>query len=334
MSGIKIILGRTTVIKKALLAVIALLVLGTAFFFFRFTVLLPRDIPVPAITLPTSPAEIERGRYLANHVAVCMDCHSTRDWNYFAGPLVPGTLGKGGEVFDHDSGLPGVLISKNITPHALGDWSDGEVFRAVTGGLQNDGDALFPLMPYDAYRTMDEGDVLAIIAYLRTLAPIDNDVPDHQLDFPLNLIVNSIPKAAELRTINRDDPVEYGGYLAQMAGCTWCHTPINATQQSVPEQLLAGGHEFMLNGKLIRASNISSDKDTGIGNWTRAQFIARFRQYQGEAGRTIPLDEDGNNTLMSWTLFADMTDEDLGAIYTFLMQSEPRSNAVVSDTKF
>jgi hypothetical protein len=333
MSGIKIILGRTTVIKKALLAVIALLVLGTAFFFFRFTVLLPRDIPVPVITLPTSPAEIERGRYLANHVAVCMDCHSTRDWNYFAGPLVPGTLGKGGEVFDRDSGLPGVLISKNITPHALGDWSDGEVFRAVTGGLQNDGDALFPLMPYDAYRTMDERDVLAIIAYLRTLAPIDNDVPDHQLDFPLNLIVNSIPKAAELRTINRDDPVEYGGYLAQMAGCTWCHTPINATQQSVPEQLLAGGHEFMLNGKLIRASNISSDKDTGIGNWTRAQFIARFRQYQGEAGRTIPLDEDGNNTLMSWTLFADMTDTDLSAIYTFLMQSEPRSNVVGSDPK-
>jgi hypothetical protein len=333
MSGIKIILGRTAVIKKALLAVIALLVLGTAFFFFRFTVLLPRDIPVPVITLPTSPAEIERGRYLANHVAVCMDCHSTRDWNYFAGPLVPGTLGKGGEVFDRDSGLPGVLISKNITPHALGDWSDGEVFRAVTGGLQNDGDALFPLMPYDAYRTMDERDVLAIIAYLRTLAPIDNDVPDHQLDFPLNLIVNSIPKAAELRTINRDDPVEYGGYLAQMAGCTWCHTPINATQQSVPEQLLAGGHEFMLNGKLIRASNISSDKDTGIGNWTRAQFIARFRQYQGEAGRTIPLDEDGNNTLMSWTLFADMTDTDLSAIYTFLMQSEPRSNVVGSDPK-
>jgi mono/diheme cytochrome c family protein len=296
-------------------------------------VLLPRDIPVPDITLPTSAAEIERGRYLANHVAVCMDCHSTRDWNYFAGPLVPGTLGKGGEVFDRDSGLPGVLISKNITPHALGDWSDGEVFRAVTGGLQNDGDALFPLMPYDAYRTMDERDVLAIIAYLRTLAPIDNDVPDHQLDFPLNLIVNSIPKAAELRTINRDDPVEYGGYLAQMAGCTWCHTPINATQQSVPEQLLAGGHEFMLNGKLIRASNISSDKDTGIGNWTRAQFIARFRQYQSEAGRTIPLDEDGNNTLMSWTLFADMTDTDLSAIYTFLMQSEPRSNVVGSDPK-
>ena len=83
------------------------------------------------------------------------------------------------------------------------------------------------------------------------------------------------------------------------------------------------------NGKIVRATNISSDKDTGIGNWTEAQFIARFRQYQREAGRTLPLGEDGNNTLMSWTLFADMTDEDLAAIYAYLMASEPRGNAVV-----
>ena len=321
--------------KKLFLAVLGLLVVGTAFFFFRFTVLLPRDIPIPDITVSTDPATIERGRYLANHVAVCMDCHSQRDWNYYAGPIVPGTLGQGGEVFDQSTGLPGVIISKNITPHGLSNWSDGELYRAITGGLQNDGDALFPLMPYDAYRTMAQDDILAIMAYLRSLTPIANDTPDHQLDFPLNLIVNAIPLAAEPRTVNRaDDSLagqqEYGAYLAQMAGCTWCHTPVNATQQAIPEQLLAGGHEFVLpNGKLVRATNISSDKEFGIGNWTEAQFIARFRQYQGEAGRTIPLGADGNNTLMSWTLFAGMTDEDLGAIYQYLMASEPRQGEVV-----
>ena len=53
---------------------------------------------------------------------------------------------------------------------------------------------------------MDEQDLLAIMAYLRTLEPIENDVPDHRLDFPLNLIVNSIPLEAELRTVNREDP--------------------------------------------------------------------------------------------------------------------------------
>jgi len=316
------------VIKKIIFIVLGIAVLGTAWFFFRFTVLLPRDIPVPEITLPSSPAEIERGRYLASHVAVCMDCHSRRNWSYFSGPITPGTLGKGGEVFDEDTGLPGLIISKNITPHNLGDWSDGELFRAITGGLQNDGDALFPLMPYDAYRTMDERDVLAIIAYLRTLEPIENDVPDHRLNFPLNLIVNSIPREAELRTVNREDPVEYGEYLSKLAGCTWCHTPINATQQLIPEQSLAGGHEFFMGRFVVRAANISPDPDSGIGNWSLEQFIAKFREYQGQAGRTIPLGEDGFNTLMPWTMYADMTDEDLGAIYAFLMQSEPRRNGV------
>ena len=316
-------------LRKILLAVVALLILGTAFFFFRFTVLLPRDIPVPDITLPTSAANIERGRYLANHVMVCMDCHSTRNWDYYAGPIVEGTLGKGGEVFDQSTGLPGVLVSKNITPHALGDWSDGEIYRAITGGLQADGKALFPLMPYDAYRTMEQQDILDIIAYLRSLAPIANATPDHKLDFPLNLIVNAIPRAAEPRTVNRADPVEYGGYLAQMAGCTWCHTPVNATQQAIPEQLLAGGHEFVLaNRRLVRASNISPDKVTGIGNWTREQFIARFRSYQGEAGKALAMGEEGHNTVMSWTLFADMKDEDLSAIYAYLMAAEPRRNKV------
>ena len=74
---------------------------------------------------------------------------------------------------------------------------------------------------------------------------------------------------------------------------------------------------------------ISPDKASSFGNWTEAQFIARFRQYQGEAGRTIPLGADGNNTLMSWTLFAGMTDGDLAAIYVYLMASEPRGNGVV-----
>jgi hypothetical protein len=317
------------VIKKIILAALAIVILGTAWFFFRFTVLLPRDIPVPQVTLPTSPDEIEHGRYFAKHVAVCMDCHSTRDWSYFAGPLIPGTLGKGGEVFDQDTGLPGVVISRNITPYSLGDWSDGELYRVITGGLQKDGDALFPLMPYDAYRTMDERDLLAIMAYLRTLEPIANDVSDHRLNFPLNLIVNSIPLEAELKTVDRNNPIEYGEYLSTLAGCTWCHTPINATQQTIPEQSLAGGHEFYMDQFVVRAANISPDKETGIGTWTREQFISRFREFRGEAGRTRPPGADGRNTLMSWTMYADMTDEDLGAIYAFLMQSEPRSNEVV-----
>ena len=315
-------------IKKILIGLIAVIVIGGAGFFYYFTVVLPRDIPVPEITVSSDPEVIERGRYLAMHVAVCMDCHSTRNWDYYSGPIVPGTLGQGGERFDEESGLPGVMLSKNITPYNLGDWSDGELFRGITGGLQKNGDALFPLMPYDAYRTMDEDDLLAIMAYIRTLEPIENDIPKHQLNFPLSLIVNSIPREAELRRIDRSDALAYGEYVAKLAGCTWCHTPLNASQQVDTDRLLAGGHEFVMGEYVIRASNISSDKDTGIGSWTLEKFIAGFRRYQSAEGRMIPMAEGGYNTLMPWTMYANMTDEDLDAIFTFLQASEPMTNSV------
>lgn len=314
-------------LRKLVMAVIGLVLVGTAGFFFYFGVMLPRPIPIPDIRLPTDEASIERGRYLANHVAVCMDCHSRRDWSYFSGPLVPGTLGQGGERFDASTGLPGLVISKNITPAAIASWSDGELHRAITGGLRPDGSALFPLMPYDAYRFMPYEDVLAIMAYLRTLPPIRNEVPARKLDFPLNLIVNSIPRAAEPRPVNRADPVDYGRYLATIGGCIWCHTPVDERQQSVPELTLAGGHEFPMGGFVVRAANITPDRDTGIGTWSREDFIARFRRYQGAAG-LIPVRSGDFNSPMSWTRYADMTEEDLSALYAFLMQSRPILNRV------
>ncbi len=76
------------------------------------------------------------------------------------------------------------------------------------------------------------------------------------------------------------------------------------------------------------SANISPDPDTGIGRWSRADFIARFRAYQGPEAEQLPLGADGFNTQMSWTQFAGMTDDDLGAIYAFLIQSKPISNRI------
>jgi hypothetical protein len=315
-------------IKKIVFGLVAVIVFGVGGFFYYFSVILPRDIPAPEMSLPTDAETVERGRYLATHVAVCMDCHSTRNWDFYSGPIVPGSLGRGGEIFDHESGLPGVMMSKNITPYNLADWSNGELFRAITGGLQKNGDALFPLMPYDAYRTMDEDDVIAIMAYLRTLESIENDVPKHQLDFPLNMIVNSIPREAELRHIDRSNQLEYGEYLATLAGCIWCHSPLNASQQVDTSKLLAGGHEFVMGESIVRASNLSPDKETGIGTWTLDKFIAGFRRYQSAEGRMIPMAQGGYNTLMPWTMYADMKDEDLAAIFAYLQSTNPVSNPV------
>src|SRR5258706_3034756 len=138
------------------------------------------------IKIDYTPEQIARGKYLATSVTVCMDCHSKRDWSQFSGPLVPGSLGQGGERFDQSVGLPGAFISKNITPHGISRYTDGELFRLITTGVNKESKAMFPLMPYPYYGRMDREDIYSIIAYVRSIAPIENVVEQSQPDFPMN----------------------------------------------------------------------------------------------------------------------------------------------------
>ncbi|HEY5409053.1 MAG TPA: cytochrome C, partial [Ginsengibacter sp.] len=136
---------------------------------------LPNVGPAPDMKIDYTAQRVERGRYLANSVTACMDCHSTRDWSKFAGPLMPGTLGKGGERFDQKTGFPGVFYSRNITPAGISRYTDGELFRVISTGVTKEGTALFPVMPYAHYGKMDSEDIMSLIAYIRTLAPIQNE---------------------------------------------------------------------------------------------------------------------------------------------------------------
>ena len=100
---------------------------------------------------------LARGEYLFNNVAGCIDCHSQRDFTKYSGPVVPGTEGGGGMVFDQKFGLPGVIYGKNITPDSatgIGTWSDNDILRALTQGISKNGDTLFPLMSYPNFNRM------------------------------------------------------------------------------------------------------------------------------------------------------------------------------------
>lgn len=214
-----------------------------------------------------TPERVERGEYLATHVAVCMDCHSQRDWSRFSAPLVEGTLGQGGEYFGQEMGFPGKFYARNITPANLADWTDGEIFRAITTGVSKYGDALFPVMPYASYGKMDEEDIYDIIAYLRSLEPIENKIPHSEADFPMNFIKNTIPKNPIFT--ERPDPNDkerYGGYLVNAAGCIDCHTQVK-NGQLISELAFSGGREFSMPAGVVRSSNITPDAETGIGSW-------------------------------------------------------------------
>lgn len=314
------------VVRIFLYVTLLIVLIGLGAFFYLKKAL-PSVKPAPDMKVEGTPAQVERGRYLANYVAVCMDCHSTRDWSRFSGPLVEGTLGKGGERFPREFGFPGEYYSKNITPAGIGDWTDGEVFRAITSGVDKNGKALFPLMPYPHYGMADEEDIKAIIAYIRTLAPIKNKVPESETDFPMNLILNTIPEDPEFKP-KPTNPIEYGGYLANMASCVTCHTQVDKGKL-VEGKEWSGGREFPMPGfGTVRSANITFDTKTGIGNWSREAFIKRFKYYADSAYTPHMVSVNQLNTIMPWTMYAQMTSDDLGAIYDYLKTLKPINNPV------
>ena len=309
--------------KKILLAVVVLLLLIPIGLITYLNVAFPKDIPAPAITASKDPAVIAHGEYLANHVLACVDCHSDRNWTARTGPVVPGTIGKGGQGMEPEVGD---VVARNITPFALADWSDGEIARAIACGLDRDGVALSPSMPYMEYNTLYEEDLVAVVSYIRTLAPIDNTPRDSKYSFPFSLILKTMPKPYEpMRAPSNPTPIERGEYLVSHAGCQHCHTPFEKGKYD-ESMRFAGGHKLVYESTNQISPNITMDPSTGIGSWNEQSFIAMFRAYGTEAGRAIPAAERGGPTIMPWSSFAGMTDEDLGAIWTFLQTVPTRQH--------
>ncbi len=313
--------------KKVFLIIFLIVVIAIAGIAGYLKFALPDITQSPSLTVTVTPERVKRGEYLANHVAVCMDCHSTRDWSRFTGPLLPGTLGKGGEYFGREMGFPGIFYSKNITPENLGTWTDGEIFRTITTGVDKNGNALFPVMPYLHYGKMDKEDVYDIIAYLRQLPPVKSEIPQRSIDFPMNFILNTIPaNAVPLERPAKTDLVNYGHYLVTIAACIECHTQVNKGQ-IIPELAYAGGREFQMGNGIVRSANITPDAETGLGNWTEDTFIARFKAYTDSVnvGKLAP---NRVNTIMPWAMYGGMDTTDLRAIYAYLKTIQPVKNKV------
>ncbi len=295
---------------------------------------LPNVGDAPELKVEATVDRIERGRYLAHSVAVCLDCHSTRDWSKFSGPIVPGTLGKGGDRFDENVGFPGVYVAKNITPFGITRYTDGELYRVITTGVTKEGKVVFPVMPYPYYGKMDDEDIYSLIAYIRTLDPIENQTPESTSNFPMNFIINTIPQKGN--PTKRPDPnnqLAYGAYLVNASSCIECHTQAD-NGQIIKELAFAGGREFGFPDKsTVRSSNITPDEETGIGKMTSREFISKFKIY-ADSSYTSPNVKAGEyNSIMPWTMYAHMTEQDLSAIYAYLRTVTPVKNSVVKFTR-
>jgi len=319
--------------KKIVLWIVVIVAVSLVSVLIYIKFALPDISAAPVLKVEMTPERIARGEYLANHVAVCIDCHSTRDWSRFSGPPTPGTLGKGGDLFDQKFGFPGSYYAKNITPEGISRYTDGELFRTITTGVSKEGRAMFPVMPFHYYGQMDQEDIKSIIAYIRTLPSIKNDIPESSSDFPMNFIINTLPHEANFTNLPKEtDVVNYGKYLVNAGSCVECHSKFEKGSL-IKGTEFGGGREFPFpDGSIVRSANISSDENTGIGGWDDETFVSLFKAHSDSATLATKLKPGEFNSIMPWTMYGKMKEVDLKAIFAYLKTVKPVTNNVVKFT--
>ncbi|MBE2242287.1 MAG: c-type cytochrome [Burkholderiaceae bacterium] len=122
---------------------------------------------VGSVAAPPQSDKVRYGEYLAN-IGHCMDCHTPRDDK---GMLMRAQWGAGGQAIP---GPWGVSISRNLTPGpgGLKDWTDAQIAHTIRSGLDRKGQPLKPPMAFWFYKNIDDAEMAALIAYLRSLAPL------------------------------------------------------------------------------------------------------------------------------------------------------------------
>ncbi len=247
-----------------------------------------------AVTIPTDAASIARGEHLAHSVSVCVGCH---------------TPNLGGDYLINDPSFA-ILPAPNLTAGQGGiggGYTDADWVRAIRHGVAADGRGLLA-MPSQWFNYMTDEDLGALVAYLKTVAPVDHELPPRQAAFLPHILValGQFPLAPELIAKNSprvDVPVgptaEYGEYVSRIAACRDCHghNLAGGTDPNAPKGLnLTPGGGF-------------------TAYQTADDFIKVIRTGETPGGRTLS-DE------MPWKEYQGMSDDELTALFAYLKSLE------------
>jgi mono/diheme cytochrome c family protein len=257
---------------------------------------------------------IKRGEYLA-HAADCVACHTAPG----AAPY------SGGFAFN----MPfGTIYSTNITPDketGIGNYTDAQFIAALRDGKRANGENLYPAMPYTSYTLMTDEDALAIKAYLFSLEPVNSPARPTVLSWPYNqrgllplwnIMFN--PNARFRPNTGQSPEWNRGAYLAEAMGhCGECHTPRNIAQALNNHSKFAGA---LTAG--WRAYNISSDKESGIGDWDDASVFSYLHtgHAEGHGGAAGPMGEASDDSLTY------LTEGDIHALVTYVRSVPPHNS--------
>jgi mono/diheme cytochrome c family protein len=257
-------------------------------------------VPDNRVAVPTDTSSIQRGQHLAG-VARCAECH---------GPALAGM------VLVDDPAV-GRITAPNLTRGqggAASTFSDADFVRALRYGVDPAGRSLL-VMPSEDYSHLSDADVGAIIAYVRSLTPLDRTLRPSELrpigralfatgQFPRQA-AEDIDANAPLPPAPSPGPTaEYGQYLAASAGCAGCHGDD-----------LGGARTLRSPREVAYAPNITL---AGIGTWSEADFLRAMRTGKRPNGTAM-------DTSMPWPYYAQLTDDELRALWRYLQAVPPRA---------
>ncbi|MDX1768914.1 MAG: c-type cytochrome [Arenibacter troitsensis] len=269
----------------------------------------------------SSPEAIARGEKLA--VMLCASCHLNHQTYKLTGQKMMDAPPEFGEIY-----------SQNITQdktYGIGDWTDGELVYLLRTGIKRDGKYSPPYMA--KLPGMADEDINAVISFLRSDHPMVKADPTPDVPPKPSLLTKILCRVAfkplpmpteAIPLPNADDSVELGKYLAHNLDCFSCHSADFKTNDFLNPELsegyFGGGNKPLdLQGRVMLTSNLTPDKETGIGNWTREDFIKalKYGQIKGGKALTYPM-----------LPYSQLTDDEAGAIFEYLQTIPPIKNKV------
>ncbi|WP_237154514.1 c-type cytochrome [Oryzibacter oryziterrae] len=287
-----------------------LVVLGAAGFGAFWVLTAPKVLT--EADLPAHQADVANGARIF-HAGGCVSCHAA-----------PGA--KGDERLKLAGGLEfktpfGTFRVPNISPDkdtGIGSWSTVDFVNAVTRGVDDEGEHLYPAFPYTSYARMKVEDVIDLKAYMDTLPAVNNAVADHDLKFPFNIRRGlglwklAFMKTTPVVTLPADasDLVKRGQYLVEGPGhCGECHTGRNFAGAPDYAHWLAGAPNPEGKGSI---PNITSGEN-GIADWTAEDIASAL-----ETGFTPDADSFGGSMVEVQENMALLPPEDRAAIAAYL----------------
>lgn len=252
--------------------------------------------PLPLVAEAT-PEQIARGDYLVN--LSCIGCHSAVGADGM--PTEEHPLNGGWNIAAAEGfGFVGDLVAENLTPGGkLAGYSDAELFRTIRHRVDKEGQLLL-FMSLLPYAQLSDDDTLAIVAYLRSLPPVEQPVPTGDsvsfvgvLMFGAGMFGAPEPAAESVAAIPQGTTAEYGRYVATFGDCRGCHGP---DMTGVPASAMGPA---VPNPRPL------------VGTLTLEQFDQMMRSGVKPDGNPFP-------DSMPWQIAGKLTDDDMAALYAYL----------------